>query len=322
MPSNSKNLRDSPSVWTPFTHSWVMELYTTYAHALPKKRKGIVWKPIEELELRGKKVRCSTEATNTALKMLMADVCRIKNKGLNMVARYWFGFISNNLMSSQNESILRHDKAILVVVREGKSPFSSIYRCEGTHASSSDIRRIEAECLWDVVARRNLPPPNSTHVVDLTTLALVYQMGSLARSGDVRASWVKRDMPNLINQAIQNGFAPLIERSIESHTLRIDDLTTRIEAWKKAEVDADCSERSEEELDEMTDEEQLRGEEHGIVETLTELQETKQVIVQAAMERSLRETSEVGFSVVTPDSTIPPIVETGTYAPVEPSLPP
>uniref|UniRef100_M1DAH7 Polyprotein protein n=1 Tax=Solanum tuberosum TaxID=4113 RepID=M1DAH7_SOLTU len=77
-----------------------------------------------------------------------------------------------------------------------------------------------------------------------------------------------------------------------------------------------------EKLDEETDEEGLGEDEHGIAETLTELHETEEVIVQATLERFLRETSVVGSSGVTPDSPTLPTVEPGTDAHIDPSLSP
>uniref|UniRef100_M1DNJ8 Integrase core domain containing protein n=1 Tax=Solanum tuberosum TaxID=4113 RepID=M1DNJ8_SOLTU len=65
-------------------------------------------------------------------------------------------------------------------------------------------------------------------------------MGSLARPADVRATRVEMDIPKLIDQAIQEHLAHLTklvvkcEWDIESHTLRLDDLSTRIEAQEKA----------------------------------------------------------------------------------------
>ncbi|KAH0712598.1 hypothetical protein KY289_008557 [Solanum tuberosum] len=55
----------------------------------------------------------------------------------------------------------------------------------------------------------------------------------------------------------------------------------------KVVVDVDAKDK---ELAEETDEEGLRDDEHGIVDTLTQLHKTDEVIIKATVERSLRET--------------------------------
>ncbi|KAH0716304.1 hypothetical protein KY284_009209 [Solanum tuberosum] len=55
----------------------------------------------------------------------------------------------------------------------------------------------------------------------------------------------------------------------------------------KVIVDVDAKD---EELADETDEEGLRDDEHGIVDTLTQLHKTDEVIIKATVERSLQET--------------------------------
>jgi len=43
------------------------DFYIAYAQALPKKRKGTMCKPFDEVEVRGKMVQCHTGEINTAL---------------------------------------------------------------------------------------------------------------------------------------------------------------------------------------------------------------------------------------------------------------
>lgn len=71
------------------------------------------------------------------------------------------------------------------------------------------------------------------------TKALIYHMSSLSRSAHVRVAPVKKDLPRLIKQAIQNALASLTkrvvscEKMIKGHNLILDDLTMRIAILEK-----------------------------------------------------------------------------------------
>uniref|UniRef100_M1DWP4 Polyprotein protein n=1 Tax=Solanum tuberosum TaxID=4113 RepID=M1DWP4_SOLTU len=121
-------------------------------------------------------------------------------------------------------------------------------------------------------------------------------MGSLSRSADVRAARVEKNFPMLIDQAILNALDSLSEqvvkckKTVDRQKMRIDELTTRIDVLEKtagsssvldilrAKVGVDEN-VEDEELAEETDEEGLREDEHGIVETLIEVHETEEVVI-------------------------------------------
>lgn len=60
-------LEQFTSVRRPYVLKWVREFYDTYAKTFPMRRKGIVWKTIDKVEVRGKMVQCRANEINTVL---------------------------------------------------------------------------------------------------------------------------------------------------------------------------------------------------------------------------------------------------------------
>uniref|UniRef100_M1DL69 Putative plant transposon protein domain-containing protein n=1 Tax=Solanum tuberosum TaxID=4113 RepID=M1DL69_SOLTU len=220
----------------PYIQNWVWEFYGSYEALIPQRKKQTTaFKLVDYVFVRGKKVKCDSEAINVVLdcpddidgeyqhlirtktlenmKKWLASLISngtpkwleigalIEKKDLNIAARFWFGFISNTIMSSQNKSILRLAKAACLVLitdlcRRAWVPRDAKKDVEVIPTSSTDIRRIEVEYLKDQVKKKKSAPVDTSPVVDPQALPTEAPLPTPAHGPSRTSSDVPSDTPS------------------------------------------------------------------------------------------------------------------------------
>uniref|UniRef100_M1DIK2 Polyprotein protein n=1 Tax=Solanum tuberosum TaxID=4113 RepID=M1DIK2_SOLTU len=210
-----------------------------------------------------------------------------------------------NISLSEDVSVVRVEKILPEIIDKAIKVSSAPLRVRLTQCEVAiEAHGVRLDGLTTRIDAREKAraKPTSTSRPPLTQ-ALIYQIGNLSYSTDVRASHLEQEVPKMIARSIEASMCPVraevmsYRATLASYGDSLDNLTTKVE------------------------ERQMRDDYHVSAEALSELQYIKESIVHVTLERSRLEASKIGSSGVSPSkSTIPPPNVLGTNAPIDATL--